>query len=73
MGPDPKVSDMAFEILQSEAGLRPAPYLASRGLKWLQCHDPGGLSDSDLRDHIKASYEMIIAGLSKKKRAELGT
>lgn len=68
-----KVSDMAFEILQSEAGLRPAPYLASRGLKWLQCHGPGGLSDSDLRDHIKASYEMIIAGLSKKKRAELGT
>src|SRR5262245_20691972 len=31
-----KVSDLAFEILKERRGLRPAPYLASRGLKWIQ-------------------------------------
>lgn len=67
-----KASDMAYEVLQAERGLRPAPYLASRGLKWLQCFGPGGLSDEGLRDHLQTSYDMVLAGLSKKKRAELG-
>lgn len=31
-----KVGDVAFEVLGSERGIRPAPYLASRGMKWLQ-------------------------------------
>lgn len=30
-----KVSDIAYEILKDQPGLRPAPYLASRGLKWI--------------------------------------
>ena len=29
-------------------------------------------SGGELRDHIRASYDMIVAALSKKKRAELG-
>ncbi|WP_022703046.1 MmcQ/YjbR family DNA-binding protein [Pseudorhodobacter ferrugineus] len=67
-----KASPMAFEILQAEAGIRPAPYMASRGLKWLQHYGPpGGLSDDSLRDHLQASYDMVIAGLSKKKQAEV--
>src|SRR5271163_2014968 len=32
-----KVSDIAYEMLKEQPGLRPAPYLASRGLKWIQC------------------------------------
>lgn len=28
-----KVSDIAYEMLQEQPGLHPAPYLASRGLK----------------------------------------
>ena len=28
-----KVSEMAFDILKEQPGLRPAPYLASRGMK----------------------------------------
>ena len=68
-----KASPMAFEILQGEDGIRPAPYMASRGLKWLQHYGPpGGLSDASLRDHLQASYDMVIAGLSKKKQATLG-
>ena len=34
-----KVSDIAYEILKEERGLRPAPYLASRGMKWIQRYD----------------------------------
>jgi predicted DNA-binding protein (MmcQ/YjbR family) len=68
-----KASEMAFEVLQHEEGIRPAPYMASRGLKWLQHYGPpGGLSDAALRDHITASYDMVLAGMSRKKRAELG-
>ncbi len=67
-----KVSDIAFEVLQEQPGIRPAPYLASRGLKWLQHHDLPGLSDQELREHIKISYYLVASGLSKKKRNELG-
>lgn len=67
-----KTSDLAFEVLSDSPGLRPAPYMASRGLKWIQHYDAPGLSDDSLRDHIRASYDMVIAGLTRKKRADLG-
>lgn len=67
-----KASDMAFEVLQDQPGIRPAPYLASRGMKWLQHYAEPGLSDDSLRDHIVASYDMVVAKLTKKLRAELG-
>lgn len=67
-----KVSHMGYEILSDMVGMRPAPYLASRGLKWIQQYDEGGLSDTELKAHIQASYDMIAAALSKKKQAELG-
>jgi len=67
-----KVSELAFEVLSDSPGLRPAPYMASRGLKWIQQYGQPGLSDDSLRDHIAASYDMVVAGLSKKRRSELG-
>jgi predicted DNA-binding protein (MmcQ/YjbR family) len=67
-----KVSDLAFEVLSDQPGIRPAPYLASRGLKWVQVYGEPGLSDSSLKDHITASYDMIVAKLTRKRRAELG-
>lgn len=67
-----KASEIAFEILSDSPGVRPAPYLASRGLKWLQNYAEPGLSDDSLRDHIQASYDMVVAGLTKKKRTDLG-
>lgn len=67
-----KVTDMAFEILPDMEGIRPAPYMASRGLKWVQHYASPGLSDSELKDHIALSFDMVVSGLSKKKRAELG-
>ena len=67
-----KVSEMAFEVLPDVPGLRPAPYLASRGLKWIQHYAEPGLADEDLRDYLHASYRMIAAALPKKIRAALG-
>ncbi|MBL4767027.1 MAG: MmcQ/YjbR family DNA-binding protein [Rhodobacteraceae bacterium] len=66
-----KVSEIAFEVLQDTPGVRPAPYMASRGLKWLQHYESPGLSDVELRRHIALSHDMIVAALTKKKRAEL--
>lgn len=67
-----KAAPIAFEILTDLDGVRPAPYLASRGMKWLQDTRSPGLSDAELQNHITYSHEMAVASLTKKKRAELG-
>ncbi|QGM44470.1 MmcQ/YjbR family DNA-binding protein [Methylocystis heyeri] len=67
-----KVSDIAYEMLKEQPGLRPAPYLASRGLKWIQHFAAPGLSDEALRDYIRESHSIVSRGLPRKKRAELG-
>ena len=67
-----KASDIAYEVLQDQPGIRPAPYLASRGMKWLQVHDDPGLSDDALRDHLEQSYRMVVAKLTRKQRDALG-
>ena len=67
-----KVSDIAYEMLKGQPGLRPAPYLASRGMKWIQHFAKPGLSDAALRDYIRQSHFIVSQGLSKKRRIELG-
>ena len=67
-----KVTDLAYEILPDMPGLRPAPYLASRGMKWVQHYADPGLSDEELKRHIQISYDLVCAKLTKKQRAELG-
>ena len=67
-----KVTPLVFEVLGDQPGIRPAPYLASRGMKWLQQHAAPGLSDAALKEHIALSYELVAEGLSKKKRRALG-
>ena len=67
-----KVSPIAFEMLQERAGLRPAPYLASRGLKWIQHFDKPGLSDTELKDFLRQSHSIVAQGLSRKRRIALG-
>ena len=57
-----KVSPIAFEVLRDSPGLRPAPYLASRGLSWIQHFSAPGLSDEDLRDHIRESHRLVARG-----------
>lgn len=67
-----KVSPWAFEVLQEQPGLRPAPYLASRGLLWIQHYEQPGLNDKQLKDYLLKSYNLVLEGVSKKKRRELG-
>ncbi len=67
-----KVSEMAFELLGDMPGLRPAPYLASRGMKWIQHYAEPGLSDEDLKSYLAESHRLVALGLSKKKQKELG-
>ncbi|MFO1033377.1 MAG: MmcQ/YjbR family DNA-binding protein [Hyphomicrobiales bacterium] len=67
-----KCSPMSFEMLQEVEGCRPAPYLASRGMKWIQRTRAGGLSNADLKAYLRESHRLVTAGLSRKKRRELG-
>jgi predicted DNA-binding protein (MmcQ/YjbR family) len=66
-----KAGEIGYEVLRDQPGLRPAPYMASRGLKWIQHHAPG-LDDEDLQDHIARSHALVAQGLSRKARAALG-
>ena len=67
-----KVTDLSYEILQNQPGLRPAPYFASRGMKWIQHYERPGLSDNELREYLRKSHHIVSLGLSKKKQSELG-
>lgn len=67
-----KVSEIAFEALKEAPGLRPAPYLASRGLKWIQHYAAPGLSDDALRDHIGEAHRLAALNLPKRLQRVLG-
>ncbi len=67
-----KVSPLSFEMLKALPGLRPAPYLASRGMSWIQHYAAPGLGDDDLKTYIRESHRLVALGLSARKRRELG-
>ncbi|MBB6522871.1 MmcQ/YjbR family DNA-binding protein [Pseudoteredinibacter isoporae] len=67
-----KTSDNNYHFLENKEGYRPAPYLASRGMKWIQQFDADDSEDEELRYYISESYKMISTALSKKKQRELG-
>lgn len=68
-----KTSLLAFDILKDQAGCRPAPYLASRGMKWIQRTSDETMSDDDLKDYLIASYRLAFANLTKKRQRELAS
>lgn len=67
-----KCSDLAFRMLGEEPGLRPAPYLASRGLTWIQRYNPDGMNDAALRDYLAEAHRLIGLKLSRVARRRLG-
>ena len=67
-----KVSEIGWEVLRDAAGCRPAPYLASRGMKWIQADLKGGLKAKELKQYLEASHALVAAGLPKKLQRELG-
>jgi predicted DNA-binding protein (MmcQ/YjbR family) len=67
-----KTSPMSYELLQEVEGCIPAPYLASRGMKWIQRFNDKSLSDNDLKKYLRESHKLAAMGLTKKLRTELG-
>ncbi|HWU48294.1 MAG TPA: MmcQ/YjbR family DNA-binding protein [Asticcacaulis sp.] len=67
-----KVSAMGFEILRDHPDCRPAPYLASRGMSWIQYYRGDQMTDDDVLELIAESHRLVAAGLSKKMRTALG-
>ncbi len=67
-----KVSDHNFEVLSEQPGFRPAPYMASRGMKWIQQYDAAENTDEALEYYLNESHRIVSLGLTKKKQKELG-
>ncbi len=66
-----KTSEMSYDMLKDSPGCRPAPYLASRGMKWIQRMTAETLDDAALRDYLTESHRLVAAGISKKQRLAL--
>ncbi len=67
-----KCSPMSFSMLKDAPGMRPAPYLASRGMIWLQRTSRDTLDDAALRDYLRESHRLASLNLPKRVQKELG-
>jgi predicted DNA-binding protein (MmcQ/YjbR family) len=67
-----KTSDLNFEFLRESEGYIPAPYFASRGMKWIQQVNSSAQLNEDLKYYLSESYRIVLQGLSKRKQKELG-
>lgn len=66
-----KCSPQSYEIMKDQLGLRPAPYFASRGMKWIQMISDDSLSKDDLKIYLRESHRLASLNLTKKRRKEL--
>lgn len=66
-----KTSELNFHILSDEPGYRPAPYMANRGMKWIQQYQAQP-DDESLRYYLSESHRIVAAGLTKKMQKSLG-
>lgn len=67
-----KTSENNFEVLRERPGFRPAPYLASRGMKWIQLYDGAKVVDDEIGYYITESHRIVSLGLTKKMQKTLG-
>lgn len=67
-----KCSELSFSLLKEQPGCRPAPYLASRGMLWIQRTSDESLGDADLKGYLRESHRLAAANLPKKVQRELG-
>jgi predicted DNA-binding protein (MmcQ/YjbR family) len=67
-----KCSPMSFDLLKDQPGLRPAPYLASRGMSWIQRTGDESMDDEALRDYLRESHRLAAMNLTRKVQRELG-
>jgi predicted DNA-binding protein (MmcQ/YjbR family) len=67
-----KCSPGQYDLLEQLRGCRPAPYLASRGMKWIQRTRAIDLPDAALEACLRQSYALAAATLPKKTQRALG-
>ena len=67
-----KTSELNYHFLEDKPGYKPAPYLASRGMKWIQQYDAPASEDEELEYYLRESHRIVSLGLTKKKQKELG-
>jgi predicted DNA-binding protein (MmcQ/YjbR family) len=67
-----KCSWASFDILKEQPGLRPAPYLASRGMSWIQRLTDETMPNEALQDYLRESHRLVAQKLPKRVRVELG-
>ena len=67
-----KCSEMSFDLLKEQPGCRPAPYLASRGMKWIQRQTSQSVDDAALMDYLRESHRLVVLKLTRQARKELG-
>jgi len=73
-----KTSELNYHFLSEKIGYKPAPYFASRGMKWIQHYgsdeddESDESTDEELRYYLEESYRLVSLGLTKKKQKELG-
>ncbi len=67
-----KTSNLNFEFLREAEGYIPAPYFASRGMKWIQQVETSGKLDEDLKYYLSESYRIVSLSLTSRIRKELG-
>lgn len=67
-----KCSPFSYDLLREQEGLRPAPYLASRGMSWIQRTSSTSMSDAALRDYISESHRLASLNLTKALQRDLG-
>lgn len=66
-----KTSDLNFDFLSNVDGYKPAPYFASRGMKWIQHYQSSPQTEEELTYYLKESYRIVSLGLTKKLQKEL--
>jgi len=67
-----KTSEADFYFLRDTPGFKPAPYMAARGMKWIQQYESTGQGDEELKHLLEESHRIVSLGLTKKLQKELG-
>ena len=65
-----KCTPAEFDELTAIDGLAQAPYFAKR--HWVRVADLAALPPAELDRRLRRSYDLVVAKLTKKLRAELG-
>ena len=64
-----KCTDEAFAELVEREGIVPAPYMARA--KWVALETFDALTDREIEERIRESYDIVFAKLTRKQQAQI--